>query len=124
MNTFVTFFCLGLKHKTFPFQLYSLWMDTVLPLSTFCSKNGIELVALYPNATHVLQPLDVADFHTMKLVWRQIVLEWRMNHDERQVGIAEFPQVLKEVLPSVTSTIIQNGFKNCGLVPGIIPKLA
>ncbi|KAJ8932260.1 hypothetical protein NQ314_014806 [Rhamnusium bicolor] len=34
-----------------------------LPLSEFCMKKRIELVALYPNSTHFLQPMDVALFH-------------------------------------------------------------
>lgn len=33
-----------------------------LTLSEFCSANQIELVALYPNATHVIQPMDVVVF--------------------------------------------------------------
>lgn len=33
-----------------------------LQLSKFCETNGIILVALYPNATHLLQPMDVAVF--------------------------------------------------------------
>lgn len=37
-----------------------------LPLSELCSQNQIELVAFYPNATHVLQPLDVGVFGPLK----------------------------------------------------------
>lgn len=39
-----------------------------MPLSDFCTKNGIILVALYPNATHILQPMDVAIPSTQKLM--------------------------------------------------------
>ncbi|XP_011863938.1 PREDICTED: uncharacterized protein LOC105559902 [Vollenhovia emeryi] len=35
-------------------------------LAEFCKQYKIELVALYPNATHILQPLDVAVFHPLK----------------------------------------------------------
>lgn len=88
-----------------------------LPLSKFCHKNGIELIALYPNATHVLQPMDVAVFHTMKTVWRQQVQNFRMQNGGKQVDKAEFPKILRNVLPYVTPKIIENGFKKCGLVP-------
>lgn len=88
-----------------------------LPLSKFCTRNGIELVALYPNATHVLQPMDVAVFHTMKTIWRQKVQEWRMENEGKQVGKVEFAKVLQSVLPYVTPKIVQSGFKKCGLVP-------
>ncbi|XP_066588079.1 uncharacterized protein [Prorops nasuta] len=33
-----------------------------LPLSKCCKQNKIELIALYPNATHIMQPLDVAEY--------------------------------------------------------------
>lgn len=88
-----------------------------LPLSKFCHKNGIELIALYPNATHVLQPMDVAVFHTMKTVWRQQLQNFRMQNGGKQVDKAEFPKILRNVLPYVTPKIIENGFKKCGLVP-------
>lgn len=35
-------------------------------LSKFCRDNQIHLVALYPNSTHILQPLDVALFSPFK----------------------------------------------------------
>ena len=41
-----------------------------IELSEFCSKNGIIFVALFPNATHILQPLDVAVLGPMKAKWK------------------------------------------------------
>ncbi|KAL5479554.1 hypothetical protein EMCRGX_G023088 [Ephydatia muelleri] len=32
----------------------------------FCASNGIILVALYPNSTHMIQPLDVSVFKSLK----------------------------------------------------------
>lgn len=46
-------------------------------LSEFCEKNLIELVALYPNATHLLQPMDVAVFHPIKAAWKKKC--WKME---------------------------------------------
>lgn len=88
-----------------------------LPLSTFCINHGIEMVALIPNATHLIQPMDVAVFHTLKTSWRQEVANFRINHDGLQVQKFDFPQVLKAALQHVTPEIIINGFIACGLVP-------
>lgn len=49
-----------------------LYMDghsshMTLHLSKFCSDNEIVLLALHANATHILQPLDVAFFRTLKI---------------------------------------------------------
>lgn len=43
-----------------------------LNLSKFCSEKQIVIVALYPNATHVLQPLDVSFFKPFKNKWQQV----------------------------------------------------
>lgn len=88
-----------------------------LPLSTFCKERGIELVALYPNATHILQPMDVAVFHSLKSMWRQDVQEWRMHSNGDQLKKHDFAPLLKSTLEKLTPTTIQNGFKKCGLSP-------
>jgi len=42
-------------------------------LSVLCNKLKIEIIALYPNATRILQPADVAVFHPVKMYWRKAV---------------------------------------------------
>ena len=52
-----------------------------IELSEFCSKYGIILVALFPNATHILQLLNVAVFGPMKAKWKSIWRQWRIDHE-------------------------------------------
>ena len=40
-----------------------------IPLVKFCREKQIELIALFPNATHIMQPLDIAFFHSFKEMW-------------------------------------------------------
>lgn len=47
-------------------------------LSTYCKSVEIILIALYPNATHLLQPMDVAVFRTLKSSWKEEVMKWRI----------------------------------------------
>ncbi|KAJ4451842.1 hypothetical protein ANN_03320, partial [Periplaneta americana] len=90
-----------------------------LHTSQFCDQNGIILVALYPNATHILQPMDVAVFRTLKENWKRQVHEWRINHlDNPILKKKDFAKLLKEVVDKhVTHSVLANGFRKCGLYP-------
>ena len=72
-----------LKNKIqFPIILYldGHVSHLTLKLSQFCKDKKIELVALYPNAMHILQPLDVAVFNPLKKNYRKVVDEHRMQN--------------------------------------------
>lgn len=43
-----------------------------LPLVNFYCDIEIKLIALYPNSTDILQPLDVLVFHTVKTTWKKL----------------------------------------------------
>lgn len=89
-----------------------------MPLSEFCSKNGIILVALFPNSTHLLQPLDVAVFKTLKAGWKERISEWRLANNNPDLKRHQFAPLLDEVLKNrITSQILKNGFRKCGLYP-------
>lgn len=86
-------------------------------LSLFCSENNIILIALPPNCTHVIQPLDVAVFGAVKKVWAASVHTWRTTNEEKLTKY-NFAILLKQVLDKTMKpeTII-NGFRRCGLCP-------
>lgn len=90
-----------------------------LQVSQFCEKNGIILIALHPNATHLLQPMDVAVFRTLKEHWKKKVHEWRLSNLESPIlKKKDFPKLLKEVIDTtLNATIFENGFRKCGLFP-------
>lgn len=91
-----------------------------LHTSQFCNQNGIILVALYPNATHVIQPMDVAVFRTLKSTWKEEVHRWRQEEENigKELKKRDFgPLLEKAITKSVTPTIMQNGFQKCGLFP-------
>ncbi|GAB0086707.1 hypothetical protein DMENIID0001_008620 [Sergentomyia squamirostris] len=90
-----------------------------LPLSEFCNKNGIVLVLLYPNATHLLQPLDTAFFHPLKVLYLKEVKKWRMRNI---TGVRFCPKHIAKVVSNALSrmnieSIAINGFRGCGLSP-------
>ncbi|KAJ8931636.1 hypothetical protein NQ314_015430 [Rhamnusium bicolor] len=88
-----------------------------LHLSRFCSANGIELFALYPNSTHLLQPMDVAVFRPLKNFWKKEVKKWRMANCGNKLQKHHFAPIFKEALLSITEGTLKNGFRVSGLSP-------
>ncbi|CAK1586979.1 unnamed protein product [Parnassius mnemosyne] len=86
-------------------------------LSDFCAKNGIELIALYPNSTHILQPMDVAVFRPLKVFWKRQVIRWKTEHLGQQVSKTSFAPILKSALDEITKDCISNGFRAGGICP-------
>ncbi|XP_073991864.1 uncharacterized protein [Rhodnius prolixus] len=88
-----------------------------LETSQFCVEKRIILVALHPNATHFIQPMDISVFKSLKQNWQEKVHEWRFHNNDRILGKADFALLLKSVLEELSPEILQNGFKKCGLFP-------
>lgn len=90
-----------------------------LHLSNFCSEKGIVLIGLIPNATHLLQPMDVALFHPLKNEWKKTVREWRINSNNgERLKREDFSRLVDECLKKAAKpNTINNGFKTCGLYP-------
>lgn len=87
-------------------------------LSQLCTHLQIELIALYPNATRILQPADVAAFRPLKVGWRKTLRKWQNDHNNQGVTKLNFAPVLNEaVMMSLKPEILVNGFKACGLYP-------
>lgn len=88
-----------------------------MSLSEFCRERNIVLISLYPNATHLLQPLDVAVFHPLKSNWKKAVHDWRIKHCHEKLKKEDFCPLLEKALKTITSNMLTNGFRKCGLHP-------
>lgn len=88
-----------------------------LQLSEFCQKEDIISISLPPNATHVLQPLDVTVFGPLKNEWKKKLELYKLD---RKVEPRKC-----HVLPILESIFAQEnfkknlakGFESCGLCP-------
>lgn len=88
-----------------------------LHLSEYCSANGIILIALYPNSTHLLQPMDVSVFRPLKSAWKKEVQKWRMANSGSKLQKQYFAPVFKKALDHISADTIKNGFRVSGLCP-------
>ena len=86
-------------------------------VSKLCSELNIVLIALYPNATSILQPNDVAEFRPIKAGWSEEIRLWRQTHLHENITRSHVAPLLEKILPKKKlSQILQNGFRT-GLCP-------
>lgn len=89
-----------------------------LPLSEFCHEKQIILIALYPNSTHILQPLDVSLFRTFKMAWQKSFQSFCQKFGTISIKKCQVAPLLEKTFKSLDlKNILQNGFKACGLCP-------
>ena len=79
---------------------------------------GIHLFCLPPNTTHVLQPLDVGVFGSMKQQWRTILKRHQLTTRAKNVMKERFPGLLQQLwMNSITPAHLRAAFRATGLVP-------
>ena len=72
------------------------------------------------NATHFLQPLDVAVLKTAKLVWAKIIDENNQSKDFKIISKDDFPSLLKQLVESKKAFLRRHavaGFEATGIFP-------
>lgn len=94
-----------------------------LEVLRLCEENSIKFIALPPNATHLLQPLDVAFFRPLKSHWREVLTNWKKTPSGSRCSTIpkdEFPRLLKQLLTAMewgTRQNLRSGFRKTGIVP-------
>lgn len=84
-------------------------------------EHDIYLTPFPPNATHLMQPLDVAVFAPMKKKWRMILDAWRKEtRYPGSIPKEQFPLLLNRLWSQIQPNVQQNlisGFRATGLYP-------
>ncbi|XP_055524460.1 uncharacterized protein LOC129718075 [Wyeomyia smithii] len=89
-----------------------------LQTTEFCKEKQTVLICLFPNSTHVLQPLDVAFFRGLKVKWNKRLIDWRTFRAGESLKRHDFAPLLKRAVDMVNlSPTLCNGFRKCGLYP-------
>ena len=86
-----------------------------------CERHNISFVCLPANATHLLQPLDVAYFRPMKTKWRAILTKYKVSK-AKSAGIVPkdiFPKLLRKLMRELPNqgTNLRAGLEKCGICP-------
>ncbi|XP_065650413.1 uncharacterized protein LOC136078564 [Hydra vulgaris] len=87
-------------------------------LSMYCSSERIHLISLFPNATHILQPVDVSVFRPMKKKWQNICRQFKLDNDFNEIRRENIPMLLNNFVmnPNIKKNII-NEFRSIGIFP-------
>ena len=65
-----------------------------IPLVKFCREKQIEQIVLFPNATHIMQPLDIAFFRPFKEIWRATIIKYKAEKNISRLKKKHVPAVL------------------------------
>lgn len=86
-----------------------------------CGTNNIYITPFPANATHLMQPLDVAVFAPMKRKWREILDQWRKeSRFQGCIPKEQFPNLLNRLWKGISQNVAENlksGFRATGLHP-------
>lgn len=86
-----------------------------------CEHHNISFVCLLANATHLLQPFDVAYFCPMKNKWRAILTQYKLSKTKNAGTVPKdiFPKLLPKLmvdLPNQSANLVA-GFEKCRIYP-------
>lgn len=88
-----------------------------LDISNFCEEHGIILYNLYPNATHIQQPMDIGCFKPLKNTWTSMVNKRRVRNTN-PMQFQDFVNTVSEaVKQTLTPGILKSSFRAAGLFP-------
>ena len=86
--------------------------------SEYCNENNILLYVLFPNATHLIQPLDIVFMNVVKKIYKEEVRKWCQQHPGEAFDKYRFAEVMVIVWSKVAkSTYGITGFEEAGIFP-------
>lgn len=88
-----------------------------LPLCEFCQMNEIILIALLPNSTHILQPMDIGIIKPFKVAWAKHRAFWNGNNRGKNFSREDFIELLGICTNEISKRkeLFLNAFRACGI---------
>lgn len=83
----------------------------------FAKSQNIEILKLPAHTSHLLQPLDLSVFKSLKVMWDEKLCVWQRRNAGRRISKKEFAQLFGKIWNLVCSDVIRSGFKKGGIMP-------
>ncbi|XP_072401138.1 uncharacterized protein [Diabrotica undecimpunctata] len=80
-------------------------------------ENHITILKLPPHTSHVLQPLDLCVFKSLKTRWDAKLVEWQRRNVGAAVTKSMFSKMIGEIWQETRPEILVSGFIKAGIVP-------
>ena len=100
---------------------YNLASHFNLEVIKIAEQNDVYFAMLSPNATHLLQPLDVCVFSLMRESWRKILQEWKREvRTKGNFNKQFFPSLLKKLVNLQSRSMkhnLESRFQTMGIFP-------
>lgn len=79
--------------------------------------NRVTILKLPPHSSHILQPLDLSVFKSLKVKWDQTLVHWQRHNEGRKLPKKKFSSLVGQIWKETEPDIIRNGFKKGGIHP-------
>ncbi|CAK1588494.1 unnamed protein product [Parnassius mnemosyne] len=84
----------------------------------FATKNGIHLFTFPSHTSHLLQPLDVSVYKSLKNAWAKVLNDYKLQHPTSAPTRLDFCRLLTPAYEhAFQPSIIMNGFRKTGIAP-------
>ncbi|KAL8573814.1 hypothetical protein ACOMHN_019088 [Nucella lapillus] len=116
---FETAFCPSVAHLQKPVVLFADGHATHLSMKVheLCNEHGIIVYQFPSHASHLIQPLDLTTFKSLKQVWREEVMSFQ-ERTSTTLGKKDFAAVFKKAWErGVPKDVVVSGFRGAGIFP-------
>lgn len=88
-----------------------------LRLIQLAIENNIVILKLPPHSSHLLQPLDLSVFKSLKTKWDDLLVKWQRHHIGQRIPKKIFSKLVGEIWQGLESDVIKSGFRKGGICP-------
>lgn len=88
-----------------------------LKLVEIASSNNVTILLLPPHSSHLLQPMDLSVFKSVKTTWDQRICSWNRSHQGQKLPKQDLSRINGNIWATLDCNIIKNGFRKAGIYP-------